>query len=215
MPKSRVFHDARLAQSSERLCGLRCSLQAESVSGRCLRLSCTLKSTPAQQYHLPSQNTLSPQVARLGVPYSLMHRRGDPSTMTLPENTAYADVAAEVGFELQEQAEQALAAGIESWRMLLDPGADCFRIDVPGLQKTRTIQFPRGSRCSRAGAGRRNRVLAHAAGPQCACQARSTCKRFECDLQEISSSKSSKTATCPWSTAALAAHVLLRHLDPG
>ncbi len=98
---------------------------------------------------------LSPQVARLGVPYSLMHRRGDPSTMTLPENTAYADVAAEVGFELQEQAEQALAAGIESWRMLLDPGADCFRIDVPGLQKTRTIQFPRGSRCSRAGAGRR------------------------------------------------------------
>ena len=53
-----------------------------------------------------------------------MHIRGDPDTMTSPENTAYGDEAAEVGLELQAQAEAALAAGIEPWRMLLDPGAD-------------------------------------------------------------------------------------------
>lgn len=62
------------------------------------------------------------QVAKLGVPYALMHMRGDAETMTNPENTAYGDVAAEVGFELQAQAENAMAAGIEPWRMLLDPG---------------------------------------------------------------------------------------------
>ena len=61
------------------------------------------------------------------MPYALMHMRGDPTTMVLPENTAYGDVAAEVGIELQAQAEAALAAGIEPWRILLDPGTySCF-----------------------------------------------------------------------------------------
>ena len=36
------------------------------------------------------------QVAKLEVPYALMHMRGDPNTMLLPENTAYANVATEV-----------------------------------------------------------------------------------------------------------------------
>lgn len=63
------------------------------------------------------------QVAGLGVPYALMHMRGDPCTMVLPENTAYGDVATEVGVELQAQAEAALSAGIQPWRILLDPGA--------------------------------------------------------------------------------------------
>jgi len=73
-----------------------------------------------------SGGTLDPdmhrQVAELGVPYVLMHMRGDPTTMVLPENTAYGDVATEVGAELQAQGEAAMAAGIQPWRILLDPG---------------------------------------------------------------------------------------------
>ena len=70
----------------------------------------------------------SHQVAALGVPYAMMHIRGDPGTMTSPENTAYGDVATEVGAELQAQAEAALAAGIEPWRMVLDPGGGPLRV---------------------------------------------------------------------------------------
>jgi hypothetical protein len=62
------------------------------------------------------------QVAELGVPYAMAHMRGDPTTMVQPEYTAYGDVATEVGLELQAQAELALAAGIEPWRIILDPG---------------------------------------------------------------------------------------------
>ena len=69
-----------------------------------------------------NQRCPSRQVAALGVPYAMMHIRGDPGTMTSPENTAYGDVATEVGAELQAQAEAALAAGIEPWRMLLGAG---------------------------------------------------------------------------------------------
>lgn len=73
-----------------------------------------------------SGGTLDPDmhdvVAKLGVPYAMMHMRGDPTTMVRPEFTAYGDVATEVGIELQAQAEFALAAGIEPWRILLDPG---------------------------------------------------------------------------------------------
>lgn len=65
-------------------------------------------------------------MAELGVPYVLMHMRGDPTTMVLPENTAYGDVATEVGAELQAQGEAAMAAGIQPWRILLDPGAPSF-----------------------------------------------------------------------------------------
>lgn len=61
-------------------------------------------------------------VAELGVPYAMAHMRGDPTTMVQPEYTAYGDVATEVGLELQAQAELALAAGIEPWRIILDPG---------------------------------------------------------------------------------------------
>ncbi|KAK9843394.1 hypothetical protein WJX81_000282 [Elliptochloris bilobata] len=61
-------------------------------------------------------------VAELGTPYVLMHMRGDPATMQAPEHTAYADVCAEVGAELQTAAERAIAAGIEPWRIVLDPG---------------------------------------------------------------------------------------------
>ncbi len=63
------------------------------------------------------------QVARLGVPYVLMHMRGDPGTMSSRQHTTYADVCMDVGDALQASAEAATSAGIEPWRLILDPGA--------------------------------------------------------------------------------------------
>ena len=60
------------------------------------------------------------QVAQLNVPYVLMHMRGDPTTMQ--QLTTYSDTCVEVGQELQAQAQAALDAGIEPWRIILDPG---------------------------------------------------------------------------------------------
>jgi 2-amino-4-hydroxy-6-hydroxymethyldihydropteridine diphosphokinase/dihydropteroate synthase len=73
-----------------------------------------------------SGGTLDPgmfrTVAKLGVPYVLMHMRGTPQTMQSKENTSYEDVCSEVAFSLQKSAEQAVQAGIEPWRLILDPG---------------------------------------------------------------------------------------------
>lgn len=65
------------------------------------------------------------QVARLGVPYALMHMRGEPATMQLPENMDYpVGVCKGVAAELAQAAHSAMAAGIEPWRLILDPGED-------------------------------------------------------------------------------------------
>ena len=57
--------------------------------------------------------------------YIIMHMRGTPKTMQSAENTSYTPgrLAAEVGAELQQRAEAAVASGIEPWRIVLDPGA--------------------------------------------------------------------------------------------
>ena len=59
-------------------------------------------------------------MAQLNVPYVLMHMRGDPTTMQ--QLTHYTDTCLEVGQELQGQAQAALDAGIEPWRIIIDPG---------------------------------------------------------------------------------------------
>lgn len=41
--------------------------------------------------------------------------------------TQYTDTCLEVGQEMQVQAEAAMNAGIEPWRIILDPGAYCLR----------------------------------------------------------------------------------------
>lgn len=69
------------------------------------------------------------QVAKLNVPYVLMHMRGNPKTMQ--RLTDYTDTCLEVGQELQAQAEAAMAAGIEPWRIVLDPGAATARVCLP------------------------------------------------------------------------------------
>ena len=61
-------------------------------------------------------------VARLGVPYVLMHMRGNPKTMTSLASYSPGGLVAEVAGELAIQADAAVAAGIEPWRVILDPG---------------------------------------------------------------------------------------------
>jgi dihydropteroate synthase len=58
--------------------------------------------------------------ASLGVPVILMHMRGEPSTMQ--QYAQYDDVVAEVGEELRGFREDAIRAGIDPSRILIDPG---------------------------------------------------------------------------------------------
>lgn len=61
-------------------------------------------------------------VADLGVPYIMMHMRGDPTTMQSKANTTYNNVCQEVGDELNAQVSRAEARGIPAWRIITDPG---------------------------------------------------------------------------------------------
>ncbi|CAL5085632.1 unnamed protein product [Urochloa decumbens] len=60
--------------------------------------------------------------AELGVPYIVMHMRGDPSTMQCEKNLQYGDVCKEVASELYTQVREAELSGIPLWRIVLDPG---------------------------------------------------------------------------------------------
>lgn len=73
------------------------------------------------------------QVASLGVPYVLMHMRGDPQTMQSAQHTSYGCVWRDVGAELQGAAEAAMRAGIPAWNIITDPGASerVFRFCAP------------------------------------------------------------------------------------
>ena len=59
-------------------------------------------------------------VARLGVPYVLMHWRAHSDVMH--QHTTYDDVVADVAAELRDQLDVATAAGIDASRIALDPG---------------------------------------------------------------------------------------------
>jgi dihydropteroate synthase len=59
-------------------------------------------------------------VARRGVPVILMHMRGEPATMQ--QHATYHDVVAEVKQHLAARRDAAIAAGVEPFRILLDPG---------------------------------------------------------------------------------------------
>ncbi|CAL5084082.1 unnamed protein product [Urochloa decumbens] len=60
--------------------------------------------------------------AELGVPYVVMHMRGDPSTMQSEQNLHYDDLCREVASELYTQVREAELSGIPLWRIVLDPG---------------------------------------------------------------------------------------------
>ncbi len=60
--------------------------------------------------------------ARAGALVCLMHRRGMPEDMQRGGGPVYADVIAEILAFLKERVEQALRAGIERERIVIDPG---------------------------------------------------------------------------------------------
>ena len=59
-------------------------------------------------------------VAAAGCPWILMHWRGHSRTML--EQAVYTDVVAEVRAELLERVDEAVEAGVEPGRLILDPG---------------------------------------------------------------------------------------------
>ena len=61
-------------------------------------------------------------VAELGVPYVVMHTRGDPSTMQSEENLQYVDLFSEIASELYTKVREAELSGIPLWRIIVDPG---------------------------------------------------------------------------------------------
>ena len=61
-------------------------------------------------------------VAELGVSYVLMHMRGNPRTMQKGENIQYGEFIPELTREIASTATKAVNAGIEPWRIVIDPG---------------------------------------------------------------------------------------------
>ena len=97
--------------------------EVQSSDTRIVDLHC-MHSIMAMTIQRPALNHALLQVADLGVSYMLMHMRGNPQTMAAKPHTEYGPegVAAAVGKELQAAAEAAVAAGIEPWRIIIDPG---------------------------------------------------------------------------------------------
>lgn len=73
-------------------------------------------------------------MAELGVPYVLMHMRGTPQDMQQAQHTRYGDVVADVAAELANAAGAAIAAGVEPWRLVLDPGLGFAKTHEGNLQ---------------------------------------------------------------------------------
>ncbi|XP_057962890.1 folate synthesis bifunctional protein, mitochondrial isoform X2 [Malania oleifera] len=61
-------------------------------------------------------------VAGLRVPYIAMHMRGDPYTMQNSENLQYNNVCKQIASELYLWVRDAELAGIQAWRIIIDPG---------------------------------------------------------------------------------------------
>jgi dihydropteroate synthase len=59
-------------------------------------------------------------VARLGVPYAMMHMRGTPATMQ--QMTDYADIIGEILAYFETQIDRAVKCGIDRSKIIIDPG---------------------------------------------------------------------------------------------
>ncbi|MGA2442670.1 MAG: dihydropteroate synthase [Tepidisphaeraceae bacterium] len=76
-----------------------------------------------------------PLIARRRLPVVLMHMQGDPQTMQLAPS--YQDVTAEVSAFLLQRRDQAVLAGIDPGRILLDPGIGFGKTTAHDLQLLR------------------------------------------------------------------------------
>ncbi len=76
-------------------------------------------------------------VARLNVPYLLMHMRGTPTTMQ--QMTDYADVVEEVLVCFEIQIDRAVASGIDRSQIILDPGIGFAKTYQQSIQLIRQL----------------------------------------------------------------------------
>ncbi|BFZ53564.1 trifunctional dihydropteroate synthetase [Savitreella phatthalungensis] len=84
-------------------------------------------------------NNMLSTVARIGCPIVLMHMRGTPQTMMDEANTRYPDgVAQTMVAELNERYRAAIAAGVRSWNVILDPGIGFSKTAEQNLELLRT-----------------------------------------------------------------------------
>lgn len=84
-------------------------------------------------------------VAELGVPIVLMHMRGTPKTMQ--QLTTYTDLLGEIYDFLANRVEAALAAGIASDRIILDPGIGFAKTYAQNLEILRQLSTLRSLGC--------------------------------------------------------------------
>lgn len=73
-----------------------------------------------------------PTVAKLGVPIILMHMRGTPRTMQ--QLTHYTDLIGEIYQFLEQQITAAIAAGIEHFKIAIDPGIGFAKTGTQNLE---------------------------------------------------------------------------------
>lgn len=84
-----------------------------------------------------SDDDMLPVLAARGVPVVLMHMRGTPRTMQ--DDTHYDDVTGEIGGFLRAAAERAVAAGVSSDKIVLDPGIGFGKSPLGNLQILRDL----------------------------------------------------------------------------
>lgn len=83
-------------------------------------------------------------MAKTKVPVCLMHMRGDAKSMMAKENTTYDndDVVEDVSLRLQHLVQQAIAAGVCRWNIIIDPGlgfAKTTKHDIEILRRLRDM----------------------------------------------------------------------------
>jgi dihydropteroate synthase len=85
-------------------------------------------------------------VARLNVPYIMMHMRGTPTTMQ--QMTDYVDIVGEILAYFETQIDRAIAAGIDRSQIIIDPGigfAKTYQQSIElirQLDKFQTLELP-------------------------------------------------------------------------
>jgi len=114
-----------------------------------------------------ADSNMTRTVAKLNVPYILMHRRGDTSTMTLETSKTYGNVVHDVAKELNVCANDAQSCGIPRWNLLLDPGVGFSKTPEQSIHLLQNLSHLASSYPLLVGASRK-RFLAHAVGrPDC------------------------------------------------
>jgi len=114
-----------------------------AVAREALRLGCDMVNDVSG---LRADPQMASAVAEAGIPVVLMHMRGTPKTMQ--KAPFYADTVGEIKAELQDMVDAALAGGVGSERIIIDPGIgfgkrveDNLRI-IGGLRGLKSMGFP-------------------------------------------------------------------------